>query len=169
MPSTNYYEILEVSPDASSEVIRAAYRSLSGKYHPDKDTSPEGRQKFQQIQEANEVLSDPVRRQEYDQTRGNGGHRPPVANTVVMRTDGSSSFLTLAEHLKRKGTELKNCDLTGLDLSDVSFRGANLHRAKLDGSQFANCDFSNADLTECSARNCNFDGTQFSGAQLVKT
>ena len=146
-----------------------AYRSLSGKYHPDKDTSPEGRRRFQQIQEASDVLSDPVRRQEYDRTLGKDGPRRPVANSVVMRTDGSSSFLTLAEHLKRKGTELKNCDLTGLDLSDISFRGANLHGAKLDSSRFANCDFSDADLTECSARNCHLDGTQFSGAQLVKT
>ncbi len=87
MPSTNYYEILEVSPDASPEVIRAAYRSLSGKYHPDKDTSPEGRQKFQQIQDANDVLSDPVRRQEYDSTLGNGGHRPPNEESKVFKEE----------------------------------------------------------------------------------
>jgi curved DNA-binding protein CbpA len=61
-----FYEILQVLPDASPEVIRAAYRSLSAKYHPDKDGSKEAAKSFAQIQMAFETLSDADRKAEYD-------------------------------------------------------------------------------------------------------
>lgn len=62
----SYYEILQVHPDASQEVIRAAYRALSTKYHPDKDPSQEGLAHFKQVQQAFETLSDPIRQRQYD-------------------------------------------------------------------------------------------------------
>lgn len=62
----DYYEILQVHLKAEQEVISAAYRRLALMYHPDKNQSPEAERKFKEINEANEVLSDSVRRATYD-------------------------------------------------------------------------------------------------------
>lgn len=63
----NYYEILGVSKDASSDDIKKAYRTLVKKYHPDlHPNDKEAAEKFKEINEANEVLSDEKKRKEYD-------------------------------------------------------------------------------------------------------
>lgn len=61
----NYYRVLGVSPAESLRDIRNAYRSLAKQCHPDY-AGTEGQAKFQEIQEAYEVLSDPWKRKEYD-------------------------------------------------------------------------------------------------------
>ncbi|HXG34736.1 MAG TPA: molecular chaperone DnaJ [Bryobacteraceae bacterium] len=70
MPVTaqDYYQILGVSRDAKPEEIRKAYRRLARKYHPDLNPGDKSaEEKFKQIQEAYDVLSDPQKRQMYDQ------------------------------------------------------------------------------------------------------
>ena len=64
----NYYEILEVSQNASSEVIEKAYKALAKKYHPDAnlDNIQEAEDKFKEIGEAYEILSDATKKAEYD-------------------------------------------------------------------------------------------------------
>lgn len=63
----NYYDILGVSPDASTEEIRKSFRNLALKYHPDKNkNSEESKQKFMKLVEAYEVLSDEQTRRNYD-------------------------------------------------------------------------------------------------------
>jgi DnaJ-class molecular chaperone len=71
MFTMNLYEILGVSNTASTEEIKKAYRRLASKHHPDKggDTA-----KFQEIQTAYDTLSDPVKRQGYDNPRHNDFH-----------------------------------------------------------------------------------------------
>lgn len=68
----SYYDILEVSPGASQETIKAAYRALCKKYHPDVCQDPNGQKKMKLINEAYEVLSDKNRRTSYDSTLENG-------------------------------------------------------------------------------------------------
>jgi len=70
---TNYYDILEVSPGASQEVIKAAYRALMKKVHPDVNHATVHGNTAKKIQEAYEVLGDPSRRARYDGKRDIGG------------------------------------------------------------------------------------------------
>lgn len=68
MDFIDYYKVLGISKSATDKDIKKAYRKLARKYHPDlnKDNE-EAKKKFQQINEANEVLSDPENRKKYDQ------------------------------------------------------------------------------------------------------
>ncbi len=67
MPSKDYYEILGVPRDASLEDIKKAYRRLAKQYHPDiNKNDPQANEKFKEINEAYEVLSDPQKRAQYD-------------------------------------------------------------------------------------------------------
>ena len=167
MNNQSLYEILQVRLDASPEVIKAAYKTLTAKYHPDRDSSKEAARAFAEIQRAFEVLSDPVRRRQYDMNPS--ANRTATAEpTAVLRADGSSTFLTLAEHQRRGWQEAAGCDLSNRDFSGVSFKNAKLAGARLDGSRFIGCDFRGADLTNCSAKRCQFDKGDFAGARLVK-
>ena len=94
------YEIQQVHHDAPPEVIKAAYKSLSTKYHPDRDKSADAARRFAEIQQAFEVLSDPDRRRRYDANPGQGA-TASAGSSVVLRVDGTSTFLTLAEHQRR--------------------------------------------------------------------
>ncbi len=88
----DYYDILGVDEDASDKEIKKAYRKKAMEYHPDRNPDdPEAEQKFKEASEAYEVLSDPEKRQRYDQfghdgvdsgagggRRGRGGGRQPA-------------------------------------------------------------------------------------------
>lgn len=63
----DYYKILEISKRATDDDIKKAYRKLALKYHPDKNKSPGAEEKFKEVAEAYEVLSDKKKREIYDQ------------------------------------------------------------------------------------------------------
>lgn len=68
MEFIDYYKVLGLNKNASSDDIKKAYRKLARKYHPDLNPNNDtAKKQFQQINEANEVLSDPEKRKKYDQ------------------------------------------------------------------------------------------------------
>lgn len=68
MEFIDYYKVLGLDKSATAEGIKKAYRKLARKFHPDVNPNDkEAQKKFQQINEANEVLSDPEKRKKYDQ------------------------------------------------------------------------------------------------------
>ena len=73
----DYYEVLGIAPIASAEEIRGAYHKLAFKYHPDRNHKGEKvLKKMQEINEAYAILSDPIKRREYDLPRGYGSRVP---------------------------------------------------------------------------------------------
>ena len=63
----DYYEVLGVPKDSSEKDLKGAYRKLAMKYHPDRSEEPDAEEKFKELSEAYAVLSDPEKRQKYDQ------------------------------------------------------------------------------------------------------
>ena len=68
----DYYEILGVARGASDDEVKKAFRKLAQQWHPDVNTSSGADERFKEINEAYQVLSDPQRRQAYD-TFGQAG------------------------------------------------------------------------------------------------
>jgi curved DNA-binding protein CbpA len=65
----DYYEILQITPAATFTEVHKAYRALAMMYHPDRNSAPGAGSTMAAINEAYSVLSDPVRRREYDRER----------------------------------------------------------------------------------------------------
>ena len=194
------YDILEVSPTASSEVIKNAYRALAAKYHPDAgEYSNENA--FKILGKAFSVLSDPEKRRQYDARLLHGeesvflGLDDDEASRrieTVKRLDGSDTWCTIDEHIRRKGAELSKAnlcglrlrslklegalfdgsDLSGADIIDVSMKGASFvgcscQHSKFDKVDFTNAGFDQSVFTKCIFVNCVFDYTRISDATFT--
>lgn len=95
----NYYDILQVKPNASNEEIRKAYRKLALLYHPDKNPGSAPTQLyFQQVKEAYEVLTNPARRDAYHYFLKKNGHDKTPTTIVsveglIARAKGQKDYL----------------------------------------------------------------------------
>ena len=67
MAKRDYYEVLGLQKGASVDEIKKAYRKMAKKYHPDINKDPGAEERFKEINEANEILSDPEKKALYDQ------------------------------------------------------------------------------------------------------
>jgi len=91
----DHYETLQLSPGATAQDIKRQYRKLANQYHPDKNKGDEAaRQRFLLISEANEVLSDPRKRQIYDQSSGMGSSRSTIPSKTTTLTNQNYDRLT---------------------------------------------------------------------------
>jgi curved DNA-binding protein len=89
MEYRDYYKILGIDKNASEEDIKKAYRKLARKYHPDLNPNDkEAHKKFQEINEANEVLSDPEKRKKYDQYGKDWKHAEQFEQARQQRSAG---------------------------------------------------------------------------------
>ena len=89
----DYYKTLGVSQGATDEELKKAYRKMALKYHPDKNKSAGAEEKFKEIAEAYDVLSDPKKREIYDKygeegLKGGGGGAGPDGNTFSYTFHG---------------------------------------------------------------------------------
>lgn len=78
MASTTYYQVLQVDPAASPEVIEAAYRRLARIYHPDVNPTADAMRQVQAINEAYACLGDAVKRRTYDMQQALAAAPAPV-------------------------------------------------------------------------------------------
>lgn len=80
----NPYEVLDIPVDATQEDIKRAHRTLALRYHPDK-AGPEGEEKFKEVQDAYDLLSDPEKRKQYDRFGDLSEAVPDVMASHVAR------------------------------------------------------------------------------------
>lgn len=93
MAFIDYYKVLGLEKTASADDIKKAYRKLARKLHPDMNPNDkEASQKFQQLNEANEVLSDPEKRKKYDEYGENWRHAEQYEHARQQQQQGYSGY-----------------------------------------------------------------------------
>lgn len=86
MDHIDYYKALEIPKTATAAEVKSAYRKLARKYHPDLNpNNKEAEQKFKDINEANEVLSDPEKRKKYDEYGQDWKHADEIKNARAQQ------------------------------------------------------------------------------------
>ena len=88
MDSANYYEVLEISRYANQQEIKSAFRRLARRYHPDRNSTVSD-DIMKNINIAFEILSDPGKRQQYDETLG--GEHPRKLDRSDQNREGNST------------------------------------------------------------------------------
>jgi curved DNA-binding protein CbpA len=100
--SLDYYRVLQVHEEAEIEVVQAAYRALSKKYHPDTNKGREAEEKMKLLNEAYAVLNDEQRRAEYDRQR--------KTTTKTAASTATATTSTTARPAARKKPQPRNWD-----------------------------------------------------------
>ncbi|WGH27033.1 MAG: molecular chaperone DnaJ [Candidatus Bostrichicola ureolyticus] len=150
----DYYDILGVSKNASSEEIKKAYRKLAIKYHPDKNPNnkKEAEEKFKEAAEAYDILSNHEKRQRYDQFGHTGVHQGAGMNMEDIFSnfgdifgDAFGSAFGFGRSSKR-GSSIKGSDLrirVKLNLEEIAKgveKTVKVKRMKIaPGTKFKNC------------------------------
>ena len=104
----NYYDILEVSPKASKEVIEKAYRVLAKKYHPDRYTGDKKKiaeEKLKEINVAYKVLSDDLLKDQYDSERQRENLKKTYTQEKKVNKENVSNTVYVKETENKKKKE----------------------------------------------------------------
>ena len=126
----DYYAILGVLPFAEDLVIRAAYKALATRYHPDRNDSAQATAYMQEINEAYSILSDSKKRQEYDELRGD----KPQASEAYFSQDndfGEQEGDPLYRDWKEVTEVYPELHEFGVNLDKIAFRLGYAYRAFL--------------------------------------
>ena len=133
MATKNPYELLGVPRDASEDDVRKAYRRLASEHHPDVNPDdPAAEERFKEIQQAHEVLSDPKKRKEYDER-----------SRLFSRKNPSSSRRTTGDRSGRQRTG-------SVDLSDLLVRLGGLSGGRASGRKEINWQLRGEDIARIS-------------------
>lgn len=122
----DYYDILGVSRNASTEEINKAYKKLALKYHPDRNPGNKNAEaKFKEINEAKEILTDPKKRQEYDNPGFSSGFGDPFEGKDPFEEFfGRHSSRSQTRYDDPRDYRGKNCEAKlNLDIDDFYFKG----------------------------------------------
>ena len=92
----NLYNVLGVAPNASDDEIKKVYRSLAMRFHPDRNQAPGAEARFKSVTKAYEILADPAKRAEYDQS---------VNHRIIIDTEAEAYALWCGV-FRLHGTEL---------------------------------------------------------------
>jgi curved DNA-binding protein CbpA len=122
MEITDYYEFLQISPNAEPGTVHRVYRFLAARLHPDNPGTGDAEQFFL-LQQAYDVLSSPERRAEYDANRKNGGAQPPpLSETIdfmdIMEGDLNRRLAVLSVLYFRRRTNPYSPEVSLLDLEE---------------------------------------------------
>ena len=116
----DYYDILGVKKSASTDDIRKAFRKLARKYHPDVNPGDKAaEERFKQISEANDVLSDPKKRKIYDQVGYYSDNIDPAAAEAYARAAEGGYGPGSAGGAGGRGPQGVPVDFSGFDFSDI--------------------------------------------------
>lgn len=130
--ATDYYKVLGLARNATADQIKNAYRKLARKLHPDLNPNDnEAKKKFQEINEANEVLSDPDDRKKYDEFGDQWKHADQLREAKKQRaehwqggaTAGGSGFVGSDPFVGAEGFEDMFGNMFGGGRRQVKFRG----------------------------------------------
>ena len=124
----DYYEVLGVSKDASQSDIKSQYRKLALKFHPDRNKSEDAAEHFKEVSEAYAVLSDPKKRQVYDQY-GHAGVSDQYSRDDIFQGAGANFSDVFQDLFGRSGGGFDN-----IFESIFGGRGAGFGRAQQRGS-----------------------------------
>lgn len=117
---TDYYSVLSVERDADLETIKKVFRTEIARYHPENNTSPDAREKFDLLIEAFNVLSDPKKRKAYDEMLAKREASVPV----VISEKEEETYEEWQKEAKKKSKKSWDADLTDLLLLDLFIDGS---------------------------------------------
>lgn len=92
----DFYKVLGVSPESNEDEIKKAYRKMALKFHPDKNSDADAEDRFKEIAEAYEILTDPKKRSIYDQfgEEGEEGRGSEIVIASILNSFTSNCHLS---------------------------------------------------------------------------